>query len=75
MGDCAGAELEKLMADVGEIQEILERSGFYVLDSRIEEYAGGLGLGDIGLDRDVSELSGGQRAKVLLTKLDVYKRQ
>ena len=69
MGDCAGAELEKLMADVGEIQEILERSGFYVLDSRIEEYAGGLGLGDIGLDRDVSELSGGQRAKVLLTKL------
>ena len=69
MGDCDGEELDKLMEDVGEIQEILEHSGFYVLDSRIEEYAGGLGLADIGLDRDVSELSGGQRAKVLLTKL------
>ena len=69
MGESDGAALDKLMEDVGEIQEILEQSGFYVLDSKIEEYAGGLGLGDIGLDRDVSELSGGQRAKVLLTKL------
>lgn len=69
MGDCEGSELERLMEDVGEIQEILEHSGFYVLDSRIEEYANGLGLGDIGLNRDVSELSGGQRAKVLLAKL------
>ena len=69
MGDCEGEALDKLMEDVGELQEILEHSGFYVLDSRIEEYAGGLGLADIGLDRDVSELSGGQRAKVLLTKL------
>lgn len=69
MGDCEPEALDKLMEDVGEIQEILEQSGFYVLDAKIEEYAGGLGLGEIGLERDVSELSGGQRAKVLLTKL------
>lgn len=69
MGDCSDEEMEKLLEDVGEIQDILEHSGFYVIDSKIEEYANGLGLGDIGLDRDVSELSGGQRAKVLLTKL------
>ena len=69
MGDCTEEEMTKLMEDVGELQEILEHSGFYVLDTKIEEYANGLGLGDIGLDRDVSELSGGQRAKVLLTKL------
>ncbi|MEG0824810.1 MAG: ABC-F family ATP-binding cassette domain-containing protein [Oscillospiraceae bacterium] len=69
MGDCDPEQLEALMEDVGEIQEILEGSGFYTLDAKIEEYAGGLGLGEIGLDRDVSELSGGQRAKVLLTKL------
>ena len=69
MGECEGEALEKLMEDAGEIQEILEHAGFYVLDARIEEYAGGLGLGEIGLDRDVTELSGGQRAKVLLTKL------
>ncbi len=42
---------------------------FYSLDSKIEEYASGLGLVDIGLDRDVSELSGGQRAKILLAKV------
>ena len=69
MESCPPEALDALMEDVGEIQEILEHSGFYVLDSKIEEYAGGLGLGEIGLDRDVSELSGGQRAKVLLTKL------
>lgn len=69
MGDCPPEALDGLMEEVGEIQEILEHSGFYTLDTKIEEYAGGLGLGEIGLDRDVSELSGGQRAKVLLTKL------
>lgn len=69
MGVCEPEELDALMADVGDIQEILEHGGFYVLDSKIEEYAGGLGLNEIGLERDVTELSGGQRAKVLLTKL------
>ena len=58
-----------MMTDVGEIQEILDSGGFYTLDTKIEEYANGLGLGEIGLERDVSELSGGQRAKILLTKL------
>lgn len=69
MGDCEPEELEKLMEDVGEMQEILEQGGFYLIDSRVEEYANGLGLGEVGLDRLVDELSGGQRAKVLLAKL------
>jgi ATPase subunit of ABC transporter with duplicated ATPase domains len=69
MSDCSDEEMSVFMEDVGEIQEILDYSGFYILDSKIEEYANGLGLGEIGLDRDVDELSGGQRAKVLLTKL------
>jgi ATPase subunit of ABC transporter with duplicated ATPase domains len=69
MSDCTEEELSSFMEDVGEIQEILEYNGFYIIDSKIEEYANGLGLGEIGLDRDVDELSGGQRAKVLLTKL------
>ena len=69
MGDATPEELEKLMEDVGEIQTILEHSGFYTLDAKIEEVSAGLGLQAIGLDRDVSELSGGQRSKVLLTKL------
>ncbi|WP_297965311.1 ABC-F family ATP-binding cassette domain-containing protein [uncultured Anaerovibrio sp.] len=69
MGDAAPEEMDKLMNDAGEIQEILDAHSFYTLDSKIEEVAGGLGLRDIGLDRQVDELSGGQRTKVLLTKL------
>ncbi|NLK72280.1 MAG: ABC-F family ATP-binding cassette domain-containing protein [Clostridiales bacterium] len=69
MGDASPDELEVMMEDVGEIQTFLEHSGFYTLDAKIEEVSNGLGLGDIGLNRDVSDLSGGQRTKVLLTKL------
>ena len=64
-----GAKMDEMMEDAGEIQQILEYSGFYQLDAKIEEVAGGLGLRDIGLDKDVSDLSGGQRTKVLLVKL------
>lgn len=63
------ADIDSMMEEAGEIQHILEHSGFYTLDAKIEEIANGLGLGSIGLDKDVSDLSGGQRTKVLLTKL------
>lgn len=69
MADCSEDELEAYLLEVGELQDILDYSGFYTIDSRISEYANGLGLGEIGLGRDVSELSGGQRAKVLLAKV------
>lgn len=69
MASCSPEEMEAMMEDAGEIQHILEHSGFYTLDAKIEELANGLGLGAIGLDKDVSDLSGGQRTKVLLTKL------
>ena len=69
MSDASETEMAKMLEDVGDIQTILEQSGFYIIDSKIEEVAYGLGLKDIGLDRDVDELSGGQRSKVLLTKL------
>ena len=69
MADASDDEIADMMENVGEIQEILESSGYYTIDAKISEYANGLGLGEIGLDRDVSELSGGQRSKVLLTKV------
>ena len=69
MGSAEGSELDSMMEDAGEIQHILEESGFYMIDTKINEVAGGLGLSAIGLDKDVAELSGGQRTKVLLTKL------
>lgn len=69
MADCTEEEMNQYLEDTGEIQSELEISGFYQLDARIEEVANGLGLGEIGLEHDVSALSGGQRSKVLLTKL------
>ncbi|WP_282145064.1 ABC-F family ATP-binding cassette domain-containing protein [Thomasclavelia cocleata] len=69
MADCDDKTMNKLMDEVGEIQEILDHGGFYTIDVKIKEVAGGLGLNDIGLDKPVDALSGGQRSKVLLTKL------
>ena len=69
MAEADPDEIDRLMKDAGEIQEILDAHSFYTLDAKIEEVAGGLGLRDIGLDKPVDELSGGQRTKVLLTKL------
>lgn len=62
-------EMERLLREVGDIQNLLESGGYYTIDARIEEVAGGLGLREVGLDRPVDALSGGQRTKVLLTKL------
>ncbi|WP_203289204.1 ABC-F family ATP-binding cassette domain-containing protein [Metabacillus sp. cB07] len=69
MGDASPEELEDLLEKMGEIQDHLDAGGFYSLDMKVEEAARGLGLDAIGLDRDVSALSGGQRTKVLLAKL------
>ena len=68
MGD-EGADIDALLAEVGELQETLDSNDFYQINSKVEEVARGLGLDDVGLDRDVDDLSGGQRTKVLLAKL------
>ncbi len=41
---------------------------FMSIDAKVEEVARALGLLDLGLDRDVTDLSGGQRTKVLLAQ-------
>ncbi len=69
MGDVTPEELEKMLEDVGIIQDTLTNNDFYVIDARVDEIARGLGLDEIGLERDVQDLSGGQRTKVLLAKL------
>jgi ATPase subunit of ABC transporter with duplicated ATPase domains len=69
MGDASEDELTAMMDELGVIQDLLMAHDFYVIDSRIEEISHALGLDDIGLDRDVTDLSGGQRTKVLLAKL------
>ena len=50
-------------------QEQLESHDFYSIDTQIEQVANGLGLLAIGLDRPIDQMSGGQRAKVILAKL------
>lgn len=69
MGDATPDELEIYMEEFGTVQELLTMHDFYMIDAKVEEVARALGLTDIGLDRDVTELSGGQRIKVLLGKL------
>ena len=69
MSDADPEELEKMLEDFGMIQDILTHNDFYMIDAKVQEIARGLGLEDIGLDKDVNDLSGGQRTKVLLGKL------
>lgn len=69
MADVSPEDLEKLLEDVGTIQDVLTNNDFYTIDAKVDEIARGLGLEDIGLDKDVQDLSGGQRTKVLLAKL------
>lgn len=57
------------MEEAGTLQDLLTAHDFYMIDAKIDEVARALGLTDLGLDRDVTELSGGQRTKVLLAKL------
>ena len=69
MGEAAEEELERYMEELGTIQDLLTMHDFYMIDAKVEEVARALGLLDLGLDRDVTDLSGGQRTKVLLGKL------
>lgn len=69
MGDCSEDELNKMLDRTAVIQDMLDHNGFYVIDPKVEEVAKGLGLLDLGLERDVDDLSGGQRTKILLGKL------
>ena len=69
MGEASEDEMNEMMEELGTIQDLLMAHDFYIIDSKVEEVGRALGLQEIGLDKDVSELSGGQRTKVLLGKL------
>jgi ATPase subunit of ABC transporter with duplicated ATPase domains len=69
MAEASEDEMASYMEETSEIQDLLTVHDFYLIDAKVSEVARALGLTDIGLDRDVSELSGGQRTKVLLAKL------
>ena len=69
MGNASETELEAYMEELGTIQVLLTMHDFYLIDAKVDEVARALGLTELGLERDVTDLSGGQRTKVLLGKL------
>ena len=69
LGEADPDEMDAMMEELGVIQDTLTLHDFYVIDAKVEEVARALGLLDLGLDHDVTDLSGGQRMKVLLAKL------
>ncbi len=69
LGDADEDTMTEMLEELGTIQDTLDSHDFYVIDAKVEEVARALGLAEIGLNRDVTDLSGGQRTKVLLAKL------
>ena len=69
LGSASEDEMESMMEELGTIQDTLTMHDFYIIDAKVEEVARALGLLDIGLEKDVTDLSGGQRTKILLGKL------
>ena len=69
LGSADPAQMDQMMEELGTIQDALTLHDFYVIDSKVEEIGRALGLSEIGLDKDVADLSGGQRTKILLGKL------
>ena len=64
LGDATEDEMTAWMEELAEIQELLDAHDFYLIDAKVEEVARALGLMSLGLEHDVSDLSGGQRTKV-----------
>lgn len=62
-------DTDKLLRELGALQDELFASDFYKIDSLIDNVAGGLGLFPLGMDTHVDKLSGGQRTKVKLARL------
>lgn len=60
---------DSLLTKAGRLQTELEEAGFYDVQTQIDTIANGLGITELGLDRDVATLSGGQRSRLILAKL------
>ena len=73
MGEASEEEMNSMMEELGTIQDLLMAHDFYIIDAKVDEVGRALGLNEIGMDKDVTGLSGGQRTKVLLGKLLLQK--
>lgn len=71
--ECAASGREDALRAAAGCQEMLEQRDFYRIDSQIDLVCQGLGLMAIGAERPIGEMSGGQRAKVMMAKLLIEK--
>ena len=69
MGELDGDELDKAISKSSRMQERLENEGFYDLEAKVKRVASGLGVNFFGYDTKIGRLSGGERAKLMLSKL------
>lgn len=69
MADADQSQIEALMEEVGTIQDLLMAHDFYTIDAKIDEIARAFNLDELGLDKDVTQLSGGQRTRICMAKL------
>ena len=70
MGDPEMADkMDQMLEETATIQDYLNMHDFYMIDAKVDEVARAFGLVDLGLDKDVTELSGGQRTKINALKL------
>ena len=69
MADADESQIEALMEEVGTIQDLLMAHDFYTIDAKIDEIARAFNLDELGLDKDVTQLSGGQRTRICMAKL------
>lgn len=60
---------DELLTKAGRLQEQLDAHNFYDIETEVERVMNGLGLTEIGKDHVVSEMSGGQRSKIILAKM------
>ncbi len=69
LGEANPEDMDTMMEELAVIQDNLTLHDFYMIDAKVEEVARAFGLLELGLDKDVMDLSGGNRMKVLLAKL------
>jgi len=69
LGEASPEDMDTMMEELAVIQDNLTLHDFYMIDAKVEEVARAFGLLELGLDKDVMDLSGGNRMKVLLAKL------
>lgn len=69
-----GEKLDILIKRSSRLMEELENDGYFDLDAQIKKVANGLGVNKFGYDTVISNLSGGERAKLMLSKLLLEKQ-